>query len=120
MMQGKKKDPSVGTGLLVLIIAAIARFAGTSGSCDYTSVKRLFDVGEKAHETGFLDGAGKLALIFGAGSSDGARGDFPIGTDEPSKKLGIFVIDVFDVVLLEIAGLPAGAHFAEWHCFNPF
>ena len=80
----------------------------------------LLNVGKKAHETSFLDGAGKLALILRTGAGDGTGKNLAIGTDESAEQLGIFVIDVFDVILGEIAGLPAGTHLAEWHFLISF
>ena len=80
-----------------------------------TANSRLLHFGEKSHEASVLDRDGELALILGAGAGDGTRGDLAIGSDELAKELSIFVIDIFDVVLGEIADLAAGTHFPECH-----
>lgn len=70
---------------------------------------------EKAHEAGVLDRDSKLTLIFGRGSSDGTRSDFAIDADVMREQFGIFVVNVFDVVLFEVADLAATMRFSKSH-----
>ena len=91
---------------------------------DYRSVtsapSRLLDVGKQTHEAGVLNRRGDLALILGAGASDGTRGDLAVGSNEARESLDIFVVDGFDLVLLEIANLTACTGFSKSHCSLPF
>ena len=85
-----------------------------------TPESKLLNVGEKAHETGVLDGGSKLTLILGAGASDGAGADLSIDSDETGKQFSILVINVFDVVLFEEANLAAAMRFSKSHVLIPF
>ena len=76
----------------------------------------LFNFGEKTHEAGVFDRHGELTLILGAGAGAGTRGDFSIRGDEAAKEFHILIVDVFDVVLLEVADFPPRMHFLECHC----
>ena len=78
----------------------------------------LLNFGEKAHKAGVFDRNGKLALILGAGAGLRTRGDLSVGRDEPLKEFHIFVVDVFDVVLREVADFATGMHLLESHVFR--
>ena len=59
----------------------------------------------QGHKTGAFDGKSKLLLIFGRNTGSLFRKDAGMRIDELFQKFGIFVINVFDTVLFEIAGL---------------
>ena len=80
-----------------------------------TTARVLFHLGEKTHEASVLTRNGELALILGAGAGRGARGDLSVGRDEPLEELHILVIDIFDVVLREVADFTTGVHLLESH-----
>ena len=80
----------------------------------------LLNFREQAHEAGVFDRGGKLTLILGRGASSGARGDLSVGRDEPLEELHILVVDVFDVVLREVANFATGMNFLESHDSIPF
>ena len=81
---------------------------------------RLLDLGEQSHVPGVLDRGGELTLILGTGAGHRARSDLSIGRDELREGFHVFVIDVLDVVLLEVADLPARTDFLISHCLGPF
>ena len=80
-----------------------------------TTAGVLLHLGEKTHEASVLNRNGELALILGAGAGRGARGDLSVGRDEPLEELHILVIDIFDVVLREVADFTTGVHLLESH-----
>lgn len=82
-------------------------------SCDKEYL--LFNFWEQTHEASVFDRGCDLTLILRGSSGHGTWGDFSVGSDEALEKFDIFVIDIFDVVLLEIADFATGMHFLESH-----
>lgn len=80
----------------------------------------LFYFWEKAHEAGILDSGSNLALILCRSAGHRAWGDFSVSSDEALKKFHILVINVFDVILLEVANFATGMHFLKSHGLIPF
>src|SRR5574344_133750 len=75
---------------------------------------------EKTHITGILHCASKFMLILGRSSSRTARGDLSVRINKPEKKFSILVVNVFNVVLLEVADLFPRSHFFEHICSKSF
>lgn len=70
---------------------------------------------QESHYPCVLDGTGNGALMLGAGSGVAPGSDFAIRIHETLKKLNVFIIDVFDFVLAEVADLFSGSHLFECH-----
>ena len=106
-------------GLVGLLLRALGRtvFVLTRRNVLVLTHKceRLLHFGKQTHETRVFDRNGELALILGAGAGRGTRGDFSVGRDEPLKELHILIVDVFDVVLREVANFTTGMHLFESH-----
>ena len=75
----------------------------------------LLNFWEQAHEASVFNRHGDLTLILRRSAGHGTRGDFAIGRDEALEKLDILVVNVFDVILLEVADFAARMHFLKSH-----
>lgn len=116
------KKPPTRDGLVGLLFRASGRtlFVLTRRIALVLQQRLGTDAGfrEKSHETGVFDRLGELALIFRGSSRLGPRHDFAIGVDEFLEQLDVFIVDVLDFVLREVADLLPRPHFLESHVSN--
>ena len=61
------------------------------------------NIRQKSHEAGAFDGGGQQALILGSDAGAFVGNDASVRIEKLFQKLHIFVVDVFDVILREVA-----------------